>query len=332
MLPIALVLLLGVSASAQTWSLNPTPNVQMPGEADSNSPGHWLNGKFYLYNSNGNPIRTFGPDPLHLGAARAVLFDDYQRPLRWIEATWVDDDGTVYAWYHHEPGVVCDNAPLTAPQIGALISYDNGSSFYDLGIVMAAGAPPACDAANGYFAGGHGDFSVILDRERRYFYFLFSNYAGDAAEQGVAIARIAFEDRNQPAGNVWKFFENGWDEPGLGGRVRPVFAAAASWVDPAADAFWGPAIHWNTYLNKWVMLMNHACCEPGWPQEGVYIAFNDDLSNPLSWSEPRKVLDGVGWYPQVIGLGQVESDKEAGQGPLLFVGGASRWQIVFNEP
>ena len=331
MLPIALALVFVLSASAQTWRLEPSAPFQMPGEADSNSPGHWLNGKFYLYNSNGNPIRTWGYDPLHLGAARAVLFDDYSRPFRWIEATWVDKDGTVFAWYHHEPGIVCgEEAPMTAPKIGALVSYDDGSSFFDLGIVLEAGAPPDCNAQNGYFAGGHGDFSVILDRERQYFYFLFSNYAGEAAEQGVAIARMPFESRKQPVGNVWKFFDTGWDEPGQGGRVTPIFPATTSWVDPDTDAFWGPAIHWNKYLSKWVMLMNRICCRPGWPQEGVYLTFSDDLTNPRSWSDPKKLLDGVSWYPQVIGLGAGESDKEAGQRPLLFVGGSSKWELVFN--
>jgi hypothetical protein len=331
MLPLALILVSVLSASAQTARLWPALAAQMPGEADSNSPGHWRDGRFYLYNSNGNPIRTSGLDPLRLGSARAVLFDDYARQHRWIEATWIDEDGTVFGWYHHEPGDVCGDAPRTSPLIGALVSYDGGSSFFDLGIVLSSGAPPVCDAQNGYFAGGHGDFTVILDRNREYFYFLFSNYGGETAEQGVAIARMPFADRLRPAGTVWKFFDTGWDEPGVGGRVTPIFPAT-SWVDSFTDAFWGPSIHWNTYLNKWVILMNRSCCEPGWPQEGIYIAYNEDLSNPRSWSKPQKLLPGGAWYPQVIGLGPGESDKEAGERSRLFIGGESRFELVFTEP
>ena len=197
--------------------------------------------------------------------------------------------------------------------------------------MLASGAEPACDAQNGYFAGGHGDFTVILDRDRQYFYFLFSNYAGETAEQGVAIARMAFADRAKPSGKAWKYFDSDWTEPGLGGRVTPIFPVTASWVDAFTDAFWGPSIHWNTHLEKWVILMNRSCCEPGWPPEGIYVTFNDDLSNPLSWTKPIKLLGDVGWYPQVLGLGEGESDKEAGERARLFIGGASRWELFFSE-
>ena len=66
----------------------------------------------------------------------------------------------------------------------------------DLGTVLEA-RPNTLkpEAQNGYFAGGHGDFSVILDQEQRYFYFLFDNYSGPLEHQGVAVARMAFEDR-----------------------------------------------------------------------------------------------------------------------------------------
>lgn len=305
----------------------------MPGEADSNSPGHWLGGKFYLYNSNGNPVRTVGNDPWHLGSARAVLFYDYSRPLRWIESTWVDADGaTVFAWYHNETAV-CDGS-LSTPSIGALISYDAGATFFDLGIVLASGVEPACDARNGYFAGGHGDFTVVLDRDRRYFYFVFSNYGGETSEQGVAIARMPFEDRRAPEGRVWKFFDDGWEEPGVGGRVTPIFPAAANWAETSADAFWGPSVHWNSFLERWVMLMNRSCCAPGWPQEGVYLSFASSLADPRLWDAPRKLLLGGGesWYPQVIGVGPGESDKEAGERARLFVGGESRYELLFIAP
>ena len=102
----------------------------------------------------------------------------------WIESAWRDDDGSIYAWYHHEPGGVCPNNSLTAPKIGALVSTDGGVTFTDLGIILATGDPLNCDAENGFFAGGHGDFSVILDQDRRYFYFLFGNYSGPPEHQG----------------------------------------------------------------------------------------------------------------------------------------------------
>jgi hypothetical protein len=64
-------------------------------------------------------------------------------------------------------------------------------------------------------------------------------------------------------------------------------------------------------------------------QEGIYVGFSDDLSDPRSWTQPRKIYDGGRWYPQVIGLQKGETDKEAGQVARFFMGGNSEWEIVF---
>ena len=64
----------------------------------------------------------------------------------WIEAVWKDENGTVYAWYHHEPPGLC-GGKLTAPEIGALISEDGAQTFRDLGIVLSSGDPLNCQCA-----------------------------------------------------------------------------------------------------------------------------------------------------------------------------------------
>src|SRR5207247_10750632 len=73
------------------------------------------------------------------------------------------------------------------------ISKDGGHSFDDLGIILTSGDSPNCNAGNGYFAGGHGDFTVVVDPWRFYFYFYFTNYGGSS--QGIAGARLPFSDR-----------------------------------------------------------------------------------------------------------------------------------------
>ncbi|HBY64246.1 MAG TPA: hypothetical protein DEH78_30860, partial [Solibacterales bacterium] len=170
-------------------------------------------------------------------------------------------DEVVYAWYHHEPEAesVCGFRKLTEPVIGALKSTDGGRTFVDLGVILSSGDLPDCNAENGYFAGGHGDFSVVLDREREYFYFLFTNYGGPLQRQGVAVARMRFEDRDFPLNAVFKYAEGEWDQPGVGGMVSPIFPARVSWVSSRADSFWGPAVHWNTFLQRHVLVMNRAC-------------------------------------------------------------------------
>jgi hypothetical protein len=317
--------------SCQSISIIPAPTVILPSPTDSNSPAHWSNGKLVLFNAMGTPYRSEGSDQFNLGEPAFVNFTDSQPMPLWIESTWVDGDGTVFAWYHHEPGGVCPDSYLTAPKIGALVSYDNGQSFQDLGIVLASGAPVDCNASNGYFAGGNGDFTVILDQSRTYFYFLYSNYGGDLGSQGVAVARMAFNDRMNPAGAVWKYHDGAFNDPGIGGHVTPTFSATVSWMQPETDAFWGPSVHWNTALKKYVMLLNHSCCSPGWPQEGIYLSTNADISDPNGWSAPVRVLNAFGWYPQVIGEGPGETDKVAGAVSRLYVGGWSWAEMVIGD-
>jgi hypothetical protein len=319
---------LAVGLPAQTIELQPASAVQLPWPTDSNSPSHWWNNSFVLFDAMGTPYRNEGANQFTLGNQTEVILSSGGPYPLWIEATYVDDNGTLFAWYHHEPDGLCPATGLTAPQIGAMVSYDNGFTFQDLGFVLESGDPIDCNAQNGYFAGGNGDFSVIADASHTYFYFLYSNYGGDVSTQGVAVARMNFNDRFNPGGSVWKYYNGGFTEPGLGGRVTPTFPANVSWVSANADAFWGPSVHWNTALNQFVVLLNHSCCSPGWPQEGIYVSLNPDVGNPLGWSAPVKILDSDAWYPQVIGYGQDGTDKLAGWSSRLYVGGVSTYKFV----
>jgi hypothetical protein len=319
-------------ADAQRVDVYPAPELAFPSETDSNSPAVWLDNELVLYNSTGlGPRRSSGQNLFRLnGVEPVVLGPSAHRPY-WIEAAWVDDDGLVYAWYHHEPPGVCRGSGLTAPQIGALVSRDGGRSFIDLGIVLSNAYRPNCGARNGFFAGGNGDFTVIVGRQRRYIYFLFSNYGGPLSEQGVAVARMPFHARFNPVGAVNKYHAGDWFEPGLGGLVTPIFPATVDWSAEDTDSFWGPSVHWNSYLNKYVMLINRSCCAPGWVQEGVYVSFNSSLEQPGGWTQPVKILSDVHWYPQVLGLGPGGTDKLAGQTARLYVYGVSRWKLVFHK-
>ena len=49
-------------------------------------------------------------------------------------------------------------------------------------------------------------------------------------------------------------------------------------------------LHWNTYLKKYVMILNRIQ-GPKWTTEGIYIAFNDRISNPGGWTKPVKSMD-----------------------------------------
>lgn len=284
--------------------------------------------------TGGGPLRVQGPSQFDMeGTQRAYILSDRHVPY-WIEAAISDTDGTVFAWYHHEPRDVCPTG-FTIPKIGALVSHDGGQSFEDLGIILESSEPAKCDSLNGFFAGGHGDFSVVLDPTRQFYYFNYTNYGGPRESQGVAMARMAYEDRFDPVGKVYKFDGSDWTEPGVGGKVLPMFPAKVAWERPDADSFWGPSVHWNTYLERWVMLLNRSCCASGWPQEGIYVSFSDDITNPNAWTQPEKILGAVAfpnaWYPQVLGLEPGGTDKEAGEVARFYLRGISVWEIVFHK-
>lgn len=322
------------------------PEMGYYGVTDCNSPAHWDGETLYVFNSAGHPWRNAGRDLFHLDASHEpIRFDTQMSGGRWLESTWRDDDGTLYGWYHNEPAGVCpERLParrLTAPRIGAARSTDNGLTWQDLGLILEA--PPdslRCDTENYYFAGGNGDFSVIPDPALQYLYFFISTYHADPSEQGVSVARMPYSDRDRPAGKVWKWHEGGWKEPGLGGRVTPLFPAARDWHRAEADAFWGPSVHWNTCLDRCVLLLNRAR-DTNWTQEGIYVTFNPDPGDLGGWSKPVKLLDREqvirdpareqGWYPQVMGtdVATQETDKRAGRVARLFVHGQSRWEIQF---
>lgn len=312
---------------------------QADGDVDCSSPAHWDGDTMYMFYSTGHPFRSSGSDLFSLSRpSKRVAFDNeagWKMGGRWIESTYKAGDDGLYMWYHNEPPL---STSRTAPRIGTMVSMDNGLTWRDLGIVLEApGGSNNFDSANKYFVGGNGDFAVIADRQEEYIYFFISTYNKDEAEQGVSVARMALKELGGPKGKVLKWYRGRWTEPGIGGYVTPIFPVAIDWHRADVDAFWGPSIHWNTYLNMWVMLLNRAK-DKDWAQEGIYISFNSNLSEPDAWTKPVKILDASElekskWYPQVVGADTAkrETDKLAGRTARLFVAGLSKWEIEFKK-
>jgi hypothetical protein len=321
--------------------------------ADCNSPGHWSKGKLYVFNSWEQPSRSSGPGLFDLKPDGITVFDNPKLEYLWlwIESTWQDDDGTLYAWYHHEiPNVCPPREGAAAPgypvlvKIGALRSRDDGAHWEDLGYILESARPDIkCFSGNAWYAGGPGDFIVYPDRQKQYFYIYFANYSTDPAEQGICAARLPYKHRNAPSGKVERWHRGAWREPGLGGHSTPILPASVDVYRADGQTFWGPVIHWNTYLNKYVMILNRIQ-DTRWRTEGIYILFSDDVANPTGWSKPVKIMDrdeailanpaklGNGWYAEIFGMGKGETDKIASQAARLFLDGQSRWEIRFHKP
>jgi len=79
------------------------------------------------------------------------------------------------------------------------------------------------------------------------------------------------------------------------------------------------------------MLLNHSCCTPGWPAEGIFVSFTSDLAHPKGWAEPERIVEGGGWYPMAVGLEFGDTDKESGARARFFMGSDSYWELIFRK-
>ena len=323
--------------------------VVMPGQIDSNIPmtrelvdGRWR--LFAMASFAGIPALLSGDSLEGMQRVGEATFIPHPGHGLWIESVIPDDAGAWYGYYHHEiPADVCGRPDRAIPKIGAARSRDLGRTWEDLGTILDAPAGGnACDSTNRFVIGGVGDVSAMLDGDRQDLYLFFSQYSKEPAVQGVAVARLAWADRDAPAGRV-TIWQNGAWLPArqTGGDVQawgypagtPLVEPSRPWHDGNAvvDAFWGPSVHWNTYLERYVMLLNRARDE-NYNNEGIYVSFSPVLDDPLAWSAPRKIMNGGGWYPQVAGLEPSSgTDKHAGQRARFFLTGRSEYHIEFQR-
>lgn len=359
----------GVDAqpAAQPYAaLLPATEVTFPSETDSNSPAVWelMDGEwvFSLFNSvNGQPALSRGPDLTRLTrAAQPAFRGTAPEGGIWFESVIRDADSW-YGFYHNERVIEgCGGPGKVLPRIGMARSEDFGTTWVDLGPIIEAPTDAIrCTTRNFYFVGGVGDLSVMLDPDRLFAYIYYSQYIEAEGRMGVVAARLAWGDRDAPAGRVDVWADGVWTPPSLrdlpiaedafrGEEVRPEAPSVGQWEFPAAsaffasvnrwddttpgvDVFWGPSIHWNTAIQSYVMLLNRAAgdkFDPG----GVYVSFAERLDDPGGWSTPQLLTRGGAWYPQVIGLDPtVGSDTLAGGVARFFMSGTSEHLIIFGR-
>jgi hypothetical protein len=351
---------LGVRLPAQTTPLPTTrllqaPTLSVPGRVDSSVPMTWtrIDGQLTLVafaSWGGIPMRMAGPSLEGLQVTGEVVIVPHPGHGVWFESIIPDEtDSTWYAYYHHElPAYVCGRPEQSIPRIGAAVSSDRGVTWHNLGIILEA--PPrteACESSNRYIIGGVGDISAMVDRDWKDVYLYFSSYGRDPHAQGVAVARFAWADRDAPRGRVTAWQDGvwllptpapltgtddvplEWDYPAGTPIVRPT----SPWHDgqEATNAFWGPSLHWNSSLQRYVMLLNRTRDE-SFTNEGIYVSFAASLDDPGAWSAPQRIMSGGGWYPQVAGLEPGSgTDKETGRLARFLVTGRSTRYIEFTS-
>jgi hypothetical protein len=322
--------------------------IELPGDIDSSNPFVWdlvdgVRALFVITSWGGVPVQSSGVSVDQLRRGQPVAFTSHPGHGVWMESIVTDDVGTWYGYYHHErPADECGRPERQLPRIGAARSLDHGRTWEDLGIVLDAPPDSAqCASTNRFVLGGVGDVSTLLDADKQDLYLFFSQYSGGVERQGVAVARLAWADRDAPTGKASIFNDGAW----LSATHRE---DDASWTYPAgtpleratrpfhdgnqsADVFWGASVHWNTYLEQYVMLLNRAKDE-NFGTEGIYVAYAPSLSEPGQWTTPQRLMSGGEWYPQVVGIEPGSgTDRLAGRRARFFLTGKSNRMIEFEH-
>jgi hypothetical protein len=154
----------------------------------------------------------------------------------------------------------------------------------------------------------------------------------------VSFARMRWIDRDHPLDRfsgesaATKWDGQSWTAPGIGGRSEAIFhdPEQVSWTSSMNNGFWGPSVHWNVDLQKFIVLMNRSR-GGNYDSDGIYLSYTTTLDAPASWAAPQRIIDsGQGWYPQVVGDAAVRgTDKLAGARARYFNQGRSSFFIDF---
>ena len=307
-------------------TLTPAPAITLPGAVDSNSPAIWdlEDGQrtlFVFTSSHGVPHVSSGTAVERLGGPADISLLPHPGYGVWMEAIVSDDVDTWYGFYHNEwPATRCGREDRMVSRIGAAKSTDRGRNWQDLGpVIQSPQSATACESNNRYIIGGVGDLSVMLDADKKFLYFFYSQYQRQPGSQGVAVARMVWADRDRPVGRLELWRDGIWDpEAGrrelqqtIPGSMRrrlewtypagtPLVAPTYAWhdTDQRVDAFWGPSVHWNTALEHYVMLLNRAKDE-SYAMEGIYVLVLAGARRPVA-------VDAAGEDPewrQVVSAG-----------------------------
>jgi hypothetical protein len=53
------------------------------------------------------------------------------------------------------------------------------------------------------------------------------------------------------------------------------------------------------------------------------------LTDPLAWTQPRRIVRGGAWYPQIVDFDSCGGDSETAGSARFFMAGFSAWTIEF---
>lgn len=204
------------------------------------------------------------------------------------------DDGRLVGFFHAESHWY----PRTTQgwqaykSIGVAYSNDKGLTWGtpELILKQSTNKPDAPEWS------GLGDGCVIYNHLNNKYYCYYTPVSGS-----VNLSMAVSSDPEAAPDSWTKWYNGSFSQPGIGGLDSPIAGLSSR---PGAN----PSVHWNTYLNKFVMVWH------GW-NEKLYISASDDGE---VWESPQILLDegDKTWYPVIVGT----DSTKGGQTVTLYYG------------
>lgn len=259
-------------------------------------------GKYVMYWSEFNNSRTIGDsqypedqktlDPVDFIFGGRVgnegPSNGYNDGGSWLMSVYRHHGDTLIGFYHGESHWYPRNGNFTAWKSTCLAySYDNGYTWEDQGQIVTSNTPKPETPT----WGGSGDCCVIWDSVN-------SRWNCYHQEHNIRLA-VSYDPLGAP-GTWKKYYDGEFNEDGMGGKSTPL-----SNLSEVAGS--NPSVHWNTFLNKWVLVYY------SW-SGGIYLSVSNDGVN---WESPRKIVSKGNYdVTQATIIG--ETDIEAGRLARLY--------------
>lgn len=216
-------------------------------------------------------------------------FDTYDNGGSWMMSVFREEADNFIGFFHAEDHWYPHTSNNIAwKSLGVTYSGDKGKTWEEGKQIITSPTPkPATPTW-----GGSGDCSVVWDpiNERWLCYY---------QEHNILMA-VSYDPLGAP-GTWKKYYQGDFTEDGLGGLHSPLSGLLSV---PGGN----PSVHWNTHLEKWVMVYH------GW-NGNIYITTSED---GIDWDVPQSIvssaLGGKAWYPTIIG----DTDVKAGQTAKIY--------------
>lgn len=197
----------------------------------------------------------------------------------WLIGVRELSNGNLVGFFHAESHWYprTTNGWFAYKSIGVAYSSDNGLTWSTPQLLLKQ----ANDKPSSPQWSGLGDGCVIYNHLNNKYYSYYTPAAG-----ATSVCMASSSDPSGTPGTWQKWYNGSFSQPGIDGLETPVAGLS---LKPGAN----PTVHWNTYLNKFVMIWH------GW-DEKLYISASDDGE---VWDDAKLLLDegGKTWYPVMIG-------------------------------